>query len=144
MRKRLLLLLFAALLLFVSVRSCVRAEKGEVGTTVSEYESQLYAEALSITVFGSVVILVIGGVVYFGWKMRSKPPIAPQPLPRTQSEESSNQEEGPPEPPPPPKRPDAAELVGKGACLVVIGLGLAFLIWICSVYVLFYKVQKGL
>ena len=28
-----------------------------------------------------------------GWKMGYKSPIAPQPLPRTQSEESSNQEE---------------------------------------------------
>ncbi len=53
-------------------------------------------------------------------------------------------EEEPPEPPPPPKGPDAAELVGKGACLVVIGFGLAFLIFICSVYALFYKGQFGL
>ena len=39
-----------------------------------------------------MLVVVIGGV-WLGCKMTYKPPIAPQPLPRTQSEESSNQEE---------------------------------------------------
>ena len=39
-----------------------------------------------------ILVVVIGGV-WLGCKMRYKPPIAPPPLPRTQSEESSNQEE---------------------------------------------------
>jgi len=39
-----------------------------------------------------ILVVVIGGVL-LGCKMRYKPPIAPPPLPRTQSEESSNQEE---------------------------------------------------
>ena len=107
---------------------CIR---DRVGTTVSEYESQLYAEALSITVIGSVVILVIGGVVYFGWKMRYKPPIAPPPLPRTQSEESSNQEAEPSQPPSVPQKPDKEN----GCCLVLIALGLVFgLIYLIGFY----------
>ena len=43
-----------------------------------------------------MLVIVLGGVcggVWLGCKMRYKPPIAPPPLPRTQSEESSNQEE---------------------------------------------------
>ena len=46
-----------------------------------------------------ILVVVIGGVwlgckmIWLGCKMRYKPPIAPPPLPRTQSEESSNQEE---------------------------------------------------
>ena len=39
-----------------------------------------------------MLVIVLGGV-WLGCKMRYKPPIAPPPLPRTQSEESSNQEE---------------------------------------------------
>ena len=39
-----------------------------------------------------ILVVVIGGVL-LGCKMRYKPPIAPAPLPRTQSEESTNQEE---------------------------------------------------
>ena len=47
------------------------------------------------TVLGQILLIlvpVIGGVL-LACKMRYKPPIAPPPLPRTQSEESSNQEE---------------------------------------------------
>ena len=47
------------------------------------------------TVLGPILLIlvpVIGGVL-LACKMRYKPPIAPPPLPRTQSEESSNQEE---------------------------------------------------
>ncbi len=52
--------------------------------------------------------------------MRYKPPIAPQTLPRTQSEESSNQEEEPPEPPKKKEGPSMGDILKIISILVVL------------------------
>ena len=85
------------------------------------------------TVLGQILLIlvpVIGGVL-LACAMRYKPPIAPPPLPRTQSEESSNQEAEPSQPPSVPQKPDKEN----GCCLVLIALGLVFgLIYLIGFY----------
>ena len=84
-------------LCFAVLFSPVFLSGGEISIETAPFVVVLYA-IMIVAIFVAnpglilIAVLVLGGV-WLGCKMRYKPPIAPPPLPRTQSEESSNQEE---------------------------------------------------
>ena len=84
-------------LCFAVLFSPVFLSGGEISIETAPFVVVFYAIIIAAIFVANpglilIAVLVLGGV-WLGCKMRYKPPTAPPPLPRTQSEESSNQEE---------------------------------------------------
>ena len=122
---------------------------GEVSIEASPFVVVLYAIMIvaifvANPVLALIPVFVIGVVwAYFAWRMRErreiggKPPIAPQPLPRTQSDESSSQEAEPSELTSSPQQSKKEEGLSIRGILLILGVmgGLAGLAALYVMYI---------